>query len=92
MNLSSLYKKETAQANCKIMSKTVRYWSTSDSINLQNFFSLNVPTINVYVILTGADGKRLSVCGSVELKSKSKNNITRCLFSLQQEKAKQQNE
>ena len=68
------------------MSKTVRYWS----INLQNFFPLNVPTINVYGILTGADGKRLSACGSVELESK--NNITRCLFSLQQEKAKQQNE
>ena len=47
---------------------------TYDTLN-----SLGLPIADVDTILAGADGKRLSVCGGVELTISSKRNTTNCL-------------
>jgi len=48
-------------------------------LTYSTFCSLGLPIVNVKSILTGADGKRLDICGGVELFIKNRKKNTTCL-------------
>ena len=63
--------------------QNVEFWLDTGAqatvLTYETFCLLKVPIVNVDAILAGADGKRLSVYGGVELEIKSKRNTTNCL-------------